>query len=36
MRARQRKLGVDMDCIDQGFDCYEELFAEVQTTRASS
>ncbi|MGW3614369.1 hypothetical protein ACWD6N_31695 [Micromonospora sp. NPDC005163] len=35
MRARQRECGVDMDCIERGFDCYEELFATVQATRRS-
>jgi hypothetical protein len=35
MRARQRECEVDMDCIERGFDCYEELFATVQATRAS-
>ncbi|MGI5521701.1 hypothetical protein ACQEUX_12185 [Micromonospora sp. CA-259024] len=35
LRARQRECRVDMDCIEQGFDCYEELFDTVQATRRS-
>jgi hypothetical protein len=35
LRARQRECGVDMDCIDRGFDCYEELLNTIDATRAS-
>ncbi|PPA62136.1 hypothetical protein BAW75_00535 [Micromonospora chalcea] len=35
LRARQRECGVDMDCIERGFDCYEELSDTVRATRRS-
>jgi hypothetical protein len=35
LRARQRECGVDMDCIDRGFDCYEELLDTIDATRDS-
>jgi hypothetical protein len=35
LRARQRECGVDMDCIDRGFECYEELLEAIDTTQAS-
>jgi hypothetical protein len=35
LRRRQRECGVDLDCIERGFDCQEELLAEVDAVRAS-
>jgi hypothetical protein len=35
LRARQRACGVDMDCIDRGPDCHEELLDAIDATRAS-
>lgn len=35
LRARQRECGVDMDCIDRGFDCHEELLNTIDATEAS-
>ncbi|GAA4081493.1 hypothetical protein [Actinomadura miaoliensis] len=35
LRARQRECGVDMTCIDRGFDCHEELLDAIDATRAS-
>lgn len=35
LRARQQACGVDMDCIERGFDCYEELLEAIDTTQAS-
>jgi hypothetical protein len=35
LRERQRESGVDMECIDRGFDCYEELMEDIEATRAS-
>ncbi|MEV6811827.1 hypothetical protein [Micromonospora sp. NPDC051296] len=35
LRARQRECGVDMTCIDRGFDCHEELLDAIAATRAS-
>jgi hypothetical protein len=35
LRARQQACGVDMDCIDRGFECYEELPDAIDATRAS-
>jgi hypothetical protein len=35
LRERQRECGVDMDCIEQGPDCHEELLDVVDATRAS-
>lgn len=35
LRSRQRDCGVDMNCIDRGFDCYEELLDAIDATRAS-
>jgi hypothetical protein len=35
LRARQQECGVDMDCIDRGFECYEELLDAIDATRAS-
>jgi hypothetical protein len=35
LRARQRECGVDMDCIDQGADCQEDLLDAIDATRAS-
>jgi hypothetical protein len=35
LRARQLECGVDLDCIDRGFACYEELMNTIDATRAS-
>ncbi|GAA5178968.1 hypothetical protein GCM10023322_07470 [Rugosimonospora acidiphila] len=35
LRARQRECGVDMTCIERGFDCQEELLAAIDAVRAS-
>jgi hypothetical protein len=35
MRQRQRKCGVDLDCVDRGFDSWEELTDTVHAVRAS-
>jgi hypothetical protein len=35
LRARQRECGVDIDCIDRGADCYEELVNTIDAARAS-
>lgn len=35
LRARQQECGVDMDCIDRGADCQEELLDAIAATRAS-
>lgn len=35
LRARQRECSVDMDCIDRGADCQEELLDAIDATRAS-
>jgi len=35
LRARQRECGVDMDCIERGPDCHEELLDAIDATRAS-
>jgi hypothetical protein len=35
LRARQRECGVDMDCIERGPDCHEELLDIVDATRES-
>jgi hypothetical protein len=35
LRTRQQKCGVDMDCIDRGAECQEELLDAIDTARAS-
>jgi len=35
MRERQRECGVDLDCIDRGFECKEELLNDVLAVRAT-
>jgi hypothetical protein len=35
MRERQRECGVDLDCIDRGFECKEELLDDILAVRAS-
>ncbi|MBG0566227.1 hypothetical protein [Actinoplanes aureus] len=35
LRERQRECGVDMDRIERGFDCHEELLDAIAATRAS-
>ncbi|WP_052720485.1 hypothetical protein [Actinoplanes rectilineatus] len=35
LRQRQRECGVDLDCIDRGFDCHEELFSEIDAARSA-
>jgi hypothetical protein len=35
LRARQRECGVDMDCVDQGFECHEELLKTIDAVEAS-
>jgi hypothetical protein len=35
LRARQRDCGVDMDCIDRGFECYEELLNTIDAIETS-
>ena len=35
LRERQRECGVDLDCIDRGFECWEELQGAVFAVRAS-
>lgn len=35
LRARQQACGVDMDCIERGYDCYEELVESIDATQAS-
>lgn len=35
LRDRQRECGVDMDCIERGFDCHETLLDEITATRAA-
>lgn len=35
LRERQRECGVDLDCIDRGFACQEELQDAVDAVRAS-
>jgi hypothetical protein len=35
LRTRQRECGVDMDCVDRGPDCHEELLDAIAATQAS-
>ncbi len=35
LRERQRECGVDLDCIDRGFECWEELLDDTLAVRAS-
>jgi hypothetical protein len=35
MRERQRACGVDLDCIDRGFECWQELTDDIFAVRAS-
>lgn len=35
LRERQRECGVDMDCIERGPDCHEELLSAIENARAS-
>ena len=35
MQERQRECGVDLDCIDRGFECLEELVDDLEAVRAS-
>ncbi|GAA3241503.1 hypothetical protein GCM10010532_082600 [Dactylosporangium siamense] len=35
LRERQRASGVDLDCVDRGFECWEELLDDIDAVQAS-